>query len=443
MPQDRYLSTDPTAGEYLSTDPNAGQPVTPAAPKKDDTWLDTAKKVISAIPGLPKAEDLKVLTEWLPTVGGAVGGLAGVPGGLPGMVGGAALGGAAGEGLRQNARRVMGESAPGTMTGAITAMGKEAGIQGGSELVGGKVIAPLMRHGAAVAMQSAVKPGIKGTAQALMRGVKGEDLPIVKTLLKEGVNVSPGGIAKLDRVINATNEEIRAAINSIPDAVISPTAVAKRTESVASQVAKQVDPEDDISAVAGVTRRFLEQDGTTKAAQIGTKDVPMGVLDASGRMLTKEAPVMGRVSRDLTLPEAQAMKSGTYRALKEKSYGELKAPAIEAQKALARGLKEEIEIEAKKAGVDIAAVNAREGAAITAKEAVARRVAAAGNREPIAMAWLAANPTAGMLFVLERSPAVKSMIARGLYQSASRAAQVPENVIRLLVSSLATSGDDQ
>lgn len=403
------------AAAKLYKESNAGHP----PPAKDHSWLDTA-------------------VDWLPTAAGAAGGMIGMAAGPLGAVAGSALGGATGKAvqnmLRDDPAQPMGAKE------ALTSMATEAGMQGGAQAIGGAVAPVLARAGSAV-MQSAVKPGIKSTATALMKGVRGEDLPIVKTLLKEGVNVSPGGISKLDRVISATNAEIKDAINTIPGKV-SPEAVATRTEKVASRLANQVDNESDVSAVQGVTRRFLAQDNTTKVAHVGTKDVPSGVLDASGRMVMRAEPVMGRVSRDLTLPEAQSMKTGTYQSLKEKAYGELKGPEIEAQKALARGLKEEIEIEAKKSGVDLASKNAREGAAITAKEAVARRVAAAGNRDPISLAWLAAHPTTGLLFVMERSPAVKSMIARGLYQSASRAAQVPEHVIRLLVHGVATSTDE-
>ena len=42
--------------------------------------------------------------------------------------------------------------------------------------------------------------------------------------------------------------------------------------------------------------------------------------------------------------DAQAMKQGTYRALGDKAYGELKGASIEAQKAQARGLKEELAV---------------------------------------------------------------------------------------------------
>lgn len=407
----------------------------PPAPPKTDSWFDTAVSVLNAIPGAPHPEDLKKLVQWLPTVGGAAGGLLGAPGGPVTAATGAMLGGAAGEGLKQGLNRLTGEKLSGTES--AKRIGLQGAIQGGTELVGGTVVAPLMKHGAGVLMQSAIKPGAKDTAKALLRGVEKTELPIVKTLLKEGLNVTPGGIAKLDRIINATNDEIADAINTLPGRV-NPQSVATRTQAVAEDVAKQVDPGADVSAVEGVTRRFLGQEGTTKAGQIGTEMKPTGVLDATGRMVEREMPVMGRVSRDLSLPEAQAMKQGTYKQLRSKAYGELKAPEVEAQKALARGLKEEIESEAKKYGVNLAPMNAREGAAIVTKEAIAKRLAAAGNRDPISLAWLASNPTTGLLFVMERSPAVKSMLARGLYRPAATAARVPENVLRMMVTAIAS-----
>jgi hypothetical protein len=60
-------------------------------------------------------------------------------------------------------------------------------------------------------------------------------------------------------------------------------------------------------------------------------------VDAAGREFAQQAP-----SGSLDADQAQAMKQGTYQALGGKSYGELKSASVEAQKALARGLKDEI-----------------------------------------------------------------------------------------------------
>lgn len=400
------------------------------------------------------------LAEWLPAAGGAAGGIIGGIGGTvagmgvggwPGAVGGAAVGGATGEAAKRLAQAWRGTTPPaqaggtvmGDMARAAGGIAGEGAIQGGMEALGGAV-PKVGKHVAGVLMQSAVKPGIKNTAKALARGVEKTELPIIKTLLNEGVNVSAGGIAKLDRIISSTNKEIADAISSLPGSV-NPEAVAMRTKSVAEAAANQVNPGSDVSAVEHAVQEFLTQPKTTQMAQVGTKQVPRGVLDASGEMLMKSEPVMGRVPRALSLPESQSLKTGTYRSLKEKAYGELKAPAIEAQKALARGLKEEIELEAQKSGVSLAGKNAREGAAIEGKEAIARRLAAAGNQDPIALAWLAAHPATGLLYIMEKSPMVKSLLARGLYRSAvlasSKKVPVTENMLRLMVQSIATMGE--
>ncbi len=337
---------------------------------------------------------------------------------------------------------MLGDRPDPTNAEALQDVAGQAALQGGSELAGGLAVKGAMRLGAGL-MSSAVKPGVANTARAMMRGVRGEDLPIVKTLLEEKVNVTAGGLDKLHKIIKGTNADIKAILENTTGSV-SPTSVATRTEQLASDVAKQVDNESDVSAVKGVTERFLGQDNTTKAAQVGTKMMDTGVLDASGRMVTRETPVMGRVSRPLSLVEAQELKQGTYKSLKDKAYGEMKGPAIEANKALARGLKEEIEAEAKKAGIDLGKMNMREGNAIQTLEAVAKRLAAKGNSDPLALAWLANNSAAGLGLVASRSPGVKSLLARGLYRPAALAANLPwltPGVLRTLVQSVASSSN--
>lgn len=365
--------------------------------------------------------------DWLPTAGGAIGGIVGGIGGTvagmgiggaPGAIGGAALGGAAGKALQTLGRVATGEEAPKDYGEGAASIATEGAIQGATQAVG-VAVAPVMTRAAGALMQSAVKPGIRATARAVARGVSKEELPVVSTLLEEGVNVSPGGISKLNRIITATNDEIKTAVNTLPGSV-DPVKVSSRAMPVLRRAQSQANPTADVKAVTDSATAFLQNPATTRVTAQGT-----------------------RVPTSISLPEAQALKQGTYRALGEKPYGSLATPAIETEKALARGLKEEIEREALKSGVKLGPLNAREGAAITAKEAVANRLAAAGNRDPVALAWLAANPTAGLLFILERSPAVKSMLARGLYQSAAKASKVPENVLRLMVGAIASSPDEE
>jgi hypothetical protein len=60
---------------------------------------------------------------------------------------------------------------------------------------------------------------------------------------------------------------------------------------------------------------------------------------------------------DISTSDAQALKTGTYRQLKSKSYGEMKSATIESQKALTRGIKEELANQFP----EIAKLNAKEG----------------------------------------------------------------------------------
>ena len=139
----------------------------------------------------------------------------------------------------------------------------------------------------------------------------------------------------------------------------------------------------------------------------------------------------------LTVPEAQAMKIGTYREI-GKNYGKQSSASVETQKALARGLKEEIEAAIPK----IKSLNAREGEIMAAQEAVGHRVAIAGNRDPVGFAWVTHTPQTFLAALMDRSPVVKSMLARGMYNSAGAATKVSPQLIRAAVVALASGESD-
>ncbi len=357
------------------------------------------------------------ISSWLPTAGGVVGGvLGGIAGNVPGAVGGAALGGAVGETARLGLDKLRGKPSPSAGDTAMS-VAKEAALQGGAELAGGAIGAVMKPAGEAL-MQTALKPGLRAAVKSVRAG---ETPRVVKTLLDEGVNVTPGGIEKLNRIISASNQEIKQAIASVPFEV-NPYKVASRLGETAKAAATQVNPAADLNAVSRVGQEFLQTHGG--------------------------AAIPGQT--------AQALKAGTYRQLGNKAYtGELKGATVEAQKALARGLKEEIESEFAQTlpgvkaslglpgGIDIAAANAREGRAIEALDAVSRRVAVGGNNNPMGIASLAvSHPVTFLTAMMDRHPAVKSMLARGLYQSAGAAAKVSPQLIRAAVQAIATSPAD-
>lgn len=355
-----------------------------ASPQKPGSWIRTA-------------------VDWLPTAGGALGGLVGTAAGPLGSIGGAAAGGMVGKAM-QNALT----DDPVNPMGAGQAVGSvvgEGALQGGMQAAGAGVLKLAGKAGSAL-MTSAVKPAYKTVEKA----VKTAEMPrVVKTLLDEGINVTQGGIGKLNTLLKATNDEI-ADVISQSGRTVDPVAVVQAGRTAVTRAGSQVAPSADKSAARGVIGDFIDNHARTATGDI------------------KRIPVQ----------RAQELKVGTYQSLGQRAYGETKGAALEAEKQLARGLKEGIE----RAHPNVKKLNAREGALIEAKDAIAKRVAQAANRDPAGIGWIAENPASFTAFLLSRSPAVKSMLARGLYSSASKATGVPENLIRFGIGSLASSDDD-
>lgn len=380
----------PTIPSGQSQAPPAAQPTT-----GDNVFQQMRGQTLASAPG--EEERTAAGAKMLPTVGGMIGGALG---GIPGAM----LGGGAGEAGRQLLNRSMGREAPATPLEAAKQIGMQGTIQGAAQGAGQLITAGASRLAPAL-MQSALKPGLKTTLAAVKSG---SAPPVVKTLLDEGINVTPGGIDKLNAIIGASNQTIKDTLSNLPaSSSVSPLQVAGRLNQTAAKFANQVNPQADLEAISQVGQNFL---------------------DANPGPMSTQA--------------AQSLKTGTYAALKAKSYGELKGAAIEAEKTLARGLKEEIAKEAAKSGIDLGAINAREGAAITARDAIAKRVAMVGNRDPAGLAWLAHSPTTFLMALAERSPVVKSMIARGLYQGAAHASGMPAEAIRWAVGAVTSAQDD-
>ncbi len=405
MPQSPYLSTDPNAGQgangpYLSRDPNAGlAPMASHEPQKppEKSWTD-------------------FFVDLLPTAGGAAGGIVGGiggtvggfgVGGVPGAVGGAALGGAAGEAYKELINRARGKGGPATPLQATGQIVKQAGIQGGSEAAG----IGLVKAGAAVApriMQSALKP-----SKALLEEYRTTAPKLVQTMFDEGINVTRGGLEKLQRLFGETNQEIgkvvaerdalRARMGFEPP--IQANAVAARALPVAKTFSNRSNATKDLTKIGETVEDFLNH------------------------------PTYQ--GRNMTLHEAQRMKTGTYKSIGEQ-YGELSSAETETRKAFARGLKEDIAAEAP----DISKLNARDSELMAALDAVGHRVALAGNKDPIGFAWVTHNPMTFMAALFDRSPVVKSMVARGLYQDAAKVAKVPQQFIRAAVAAIAAGEDE-
>jgi hypothetical protein len=277
----------------------------------------------------------------------------------------------------------------------------EGAIQGATQAVGpalsaAKEVGPWM-------MQKALKP-----TASMLKEYRTTAPQLVKTLLDEGINVTQGGLDKLQRLFDANNKDISSAISDreallqrlgIGADVVDKNRVAARTLTTANRLAQQTNPTKDLQAVADTVTEFQNH------------------------------PTM---PGNLTLTEAQKMKIGTYQQIGKK-YGQISSAEVEAQKGLARGLKEEIAAEVPQ----ISALNERDSRLMAALDAVGRRVALSGNHDPVGFAWVAHSPVSFLAALIDRNPTVKSLIARGLYKQADYAGRVAPGMIRTALAAIA------
>jgi len=208
--------------------------------------------------------------------------------------------------LRADPSRFIGNAIGQAGTGAI--LGDAAGAA--AKVVAPKVVPvagriALLGKTPEAAYESALKPSTT-LSQA-------DRTAVVQTGLEKGIPVSKGGLEDIGDAINTLNQQIKDKIASDPTRPIDPNAVATRADQAKAKFAKQVNAGGDLAAIDASKQQFLNEQGATPGN-------PAPPMNAAG---------------------AQEMKQGTYRVLSGK-FGEQGSASVEAQKALARGLKEEI-----------------------------------------------------------------------------------------------------
>lgn len=381
-------------GVYLDENGN------PQAPPEGDQLIENVKNIYGAAKrGVQYAWEHPVPT--LAMAGGIAGTAAsgGTLGPILTPIVGSFLGGAGGAGAgevvaalqgRPNATTARGVGRSMVAEGAGQATGTAAGIGIGKGLVkGGEVL-----------MEKAVKP-----ATTLLKDFGTTGPAVARTLLNEGISVTQSGLAKLEALFDTTNDDIAKAVASA-SGTIPKTRIAAQAAPVANRVAQQTNPTADLVAVGDTVDEFLKH------------------------------PVY---TGDLSVAEAQAMKRGTYREVGKK-YGQMAPAAIETQKALARGLKEEVA--AAVPGID--ALNARDSALMAALDATRNQVNISGRANPAGFAMAASQrPLTFLAALADRSPMIKSALASGAYREAARLAGVSANLVRAALAAVASdAGQD-
>lgn len=223
-------------------------------------------------------------------------------------------------------------------------------------------------------MQSAIKPTIAQIKS-------GDAATAVETLLGYGINPTEGGVNKLRALIDAKNTEIANEI---------------------AASGATVDKQNVLGALGGVRQKF------------GNQVSPTGDLASIQRVADDFAAHPNVPGNDIPVQVAQDMKQGTYRVLKDK-YGQMGSAETEAQKGLARGLKDEIATAVPAVGP----LNAEESRLITTLNVSERRALMEMNKNPMGLAALAHNPMNFAMFMADKSALFKSLAARLINSTAS------------------------
>ena len=244
---------------------------------------------------------------------------------------------------------------------------------------------PVLQAGAKRLMQAALKP----TWESLR---KGQAVQAIDTMLEEGIPVTKGGLAKLQSQVGKLNDQVDAAIAG-SNATVNKGAAGSALLDTWTQFKNQVNPQSDLEAIKQAWMKFRNHP------------------DLAGKT-------------DITVQKAQELKRGTYRALDKKAYGEVQGADQEAQKAIARGLKEEIS----KAVPEVGPLNARESKLLNAEDILARRVLMSQNNNMLGLTPLSPNPLSWLLFLTDRSPWATSQLARLMH---SGSGQIPATAGRV------------
>ena len=244
--------------------------------------------------------------------------------------------------------------------------------------------------------QGALKP-TKSVVSHMPGGgsLASREAALADTGLREGINVSRRGLEKTSERVSELDDAVTAAIQG-SNATINPQAVSRTLTDTFSQFRNQVAPMRDLRAIANVGNEFRA---------INRGPIPV--------------------------QRAQELKQGTYRA-QQKKYGQQGGAEVEAEKRLARALKDEIA----SAVPAVAPLNAQQSSLLSLKSALEDAMRRTGNRDVIGLTDIvAAGTKPGLLAatMAMRAP-VQSGAARLLHRTGQSAA--PDHTLRAAVMAL-------
>jgi hypothetical protein len=265
------------------------------------------------------------------------------------------------------------------------------GIQALPALLSGKLAGALAKPALESASTSLMQSAIKPAAADLLS--KDADRAI-KTMLNEGINVTPGGMA-----------EIRKRVGTLSDEV--------------SQIIKNSDKGVNTQKVADTVNRAFNK----FRYAVVNRDANLASIQDARQQFVKaidDLDPMGAEYGNIPVQLAQKIKQATQRLLAD-DFGGLSRAQLEAGKDLAFGLRKGIE----SAHPEVIAKNAKMEELLNALSVSEKHALQSMNKNPAGLSLLAENPKAAAAFMADRSAAFKSILARMLNAGKER---VPEAV---------------
>ena len=229
-------------------------------------------------------------------------------------------------------------------------------------------------------MQSALKPTIKQLET-------GQANTAIQTLLKEDVNptltktIFGKGIDTLQAKVDTLNSQIVDIIKSSKKTVNKSEVVAY-LDDLEKNALNNALPAGDLAAIQAARQEFLSH------------------------------PLLKNME-EIPVQLAQKLKTGTYKSLGEKAYGELKSATVESGKTLARGLKDLIG----KAEPGVLGLNKESQALYDTLDVAERRALMEANKDIAGLSTLSKDMKNQIAMMADRSANFKALLARTIYKA--------------------------
>ena len=221
-------------------------------------------------------------------------------------------------------------------------------------------------------MKSALKPTIAQHRSGAAQNA-------TNYMLEKGLNPTEGGVKFIENDLTKLNTQVDDIVNSYKNTPIKKTNIFNNLDNARNTFANQVDNAADLKAFDAVITRF------------------------KNRYLNKP----------ITVKEAHELKKGTYKQINKK-YGELSNAETEAQKTIARLLKEEVERLTSKNGVNrIRDLNQQIKKGVDTLDVVTRRNFMDSNKDTFhGLSLLAHDPMVGTIQHFQATGLFKSLAAK-------------------------------